>query len=112
MIQTIVAPYGEGDPPTVLGFDGLLVEFCKQNHATLIIRGLRAVMDFEYELGIAHANADQEPGIETVFLAAQPEHSFVSSSVVRELASHGGYVSSYVRPVVEAALVQKFATKN
>lgn len=95
----------------VLAFDGLLVDFVRKLGGSIIIRGLRAVMDFEYELGIAHANADQAPTVETIFLATKPQFSFVSSSVVREIAKHGGSVRTYVSPLVEEALRTKFARK-
>jgi len=76
--------------------------------AGVIIRGLRAVTDFEYELGIAHANSSQAPEVYTFFLPTKPEFSFVSSSVVRELAKHGGKLDHYVPKNVEEALRKKF----
>lgn len=93
---------------TIASFDGLLVNFCKTIGANVIIRGLRAVSDFEYELGIAHANASQAPNIDTFFLPTKPEFSFVSSSIVREIARYGGDLSKYVTPIVEKALRAKF----
>jgi len=92
----------------VARFDGLLVDFCKKLGAGVIIRGLRAVTDFEYELGIAHANSSQAPEVYTFFLPTKPEFSFVSSSVVRELAKHGGKLDHYVPKNVEEALRKKF----
>jgi pantetheine-phosphate adenylyltransferase len=92
----------------VATFDGLLVDFCKKVGAKVIVRGLRAVTDFEYELGMAHANHSQVADIETVFLPTLPEYSFVSSSTVKELARWGGDVSQFVSPTVAAALKGKF----
>ena len=90
-------------------FDGLLIEYCRQRRARVIVRGLRAATDFEYELQIAHANADLCPEIDTIFLPTRTKHGFVSASLVREIASHGGDVSRYAPPVVCDALRAKFA---
>ncbi len=92
----------------IVAFTGMLVTFCKESGSRVILRGLRAVTDFEYELGLAHCNADQEPEIDTFFLPTQPKFSFVAASVVREIARYNGNLSHYVHPVVEAALRQKF----
>lgn len=89
-------------------FDGLLIHFCQQVGARVIVRGLRAATDFEYELQIAHANADMAPGVDTVFLPTRTNYGFVSASLVREIASHGGDVSHYAPPVVCEALAAKF----
>jgi pantetheine-phosphate adenylyltransferase len=90
-------------------FDGLLVDFCKRMGATVIVRGLRAASDFEYELQIAHANADLSPDIDTIFLPTRTNYGFISASLVREIASHGGDVSRYAPPLVCDAIAQKFA---
>ena len=90
-------------------FDGLLIQYAKGRNATAVVRGLRAATDFEYELQIAHANADMVPEIDTVFLPTRVERGFVSASLVREIASHGGDVSRYVPPPVAEALAKKFA---
>jgi pantetheine-phosphate adenylyltransferase len=90
-------------------FDGLLIQFCENIGARVIVRGLRAATDFEYELQIAHANADMVPRIDTVFLPTRTNYGFVSASLVREIASHGGDVSHYAPPEVCAALASKFA---
>ena len=89
-------------------FDGLLIDFCKEKNARVIVRGLRAATDFEYELQIAHANADLCPEVDTIFLPTRTKHGFVSASLVREIASHGGDVSRYAPPNVCAALKVKF----
>ena len=80
----------------VLSFDGLLVDFAKKHGATTIIRGLRALSDFENEFQMALANRSLAPGIETVFLVTSSEHMFVSSSIVKEVAGLGGDVSHMV----------------
>jgi pantetheine-phosphate adenylyltransferase len=90
-------------------FDGLLIEYCASKNASVIVRGLRVTTDFEYELQIAHANADLRPNIDTIFLPTRTKHGFVSASLVREIASHGGDVSRYAPQVVCEALVKKFA---
>ena len=77
----------------------------------MIVRGLRAATDFEYELQIAHANADLSPEIDTIFLPTRTKHGFVSASLVREIASHGGDVSRYAPPAVVRALAQKFSAQ-
>jgi pantetheine-phosphate adenylyltransferase len=89
-------------------FDGLLIDFCKRIGARVIVRGLRAATDFEYELQIAHANADLGPEVDTVFLPTRTKNGFISASLVREIASHGGDVSRYAPGVVCDALKTKF----
>jgi pantetheine-phosphate adenylyltransferase len=94
---------------TVDSFEGLLIEFCKAKRARVIVRGLRAATDFEYELQIAHANADLDPAIDTVFLPTRTKNGFISASLVREIASHGGDVTRYAPAIVCQALTKKFA---
>ncbi len=89
-------------------FKDLLVTFCKREGAQVIVRGFRAVSDFEYELGVAHVNAQLDPSLETVFLATKHAYSYTSSSTVRELAKHGGPLDYYVHPIVATALRKKF----
>ena len=93
----------------VESFDGLLIEYCRKRGARFIVRGLRAVTDFEYELQIAHANADLCPEIDTMFLPTRTKNGFISASLVREIASHGGDVSRYAPAVVCDPLKAKFA---
>ena len=93
---------------TVEPFDGLLIDFCKGKRARVIVRGLRAATDFEYELQIAHANADLEPNVDTVFLPTRTKNGFISASLVREIASHGGDVSRFAPEIVCEALARKF----
>lgn len=94
----------------VAEFDGLLIEYARDRGARVLVRGLRAQTDFEYELQIAHANADLAPELDTVFLPTRTRHGFVSASLVREIARHHGDVSRYVPDVVRAALLDKFST--
>lgn len=93
----------------VAEFDGLSIHYAKSRNAVAMIRGLRAATDFEYELQIAHANADMRPEIDTIFLPTRVERGFLSASLVREIASHGGDVSRYVPAPVTEALSRKFA---
>ena len=88
----------------VRSFDGLLIDFCGRIGAKVLIRGLRHTVDFEYELQIAQANADMSPEVETVFLPSALRYGFITASLVREIASHGGDVSRYAPPHVCAAL--------
>jgi pantetheine-phosphate adenylyltransferase len=97
---------------TVEAFDGLLIELCKRRQARVIVRGLRAATDFEYELQIAHANADLEPNVDTVFLPTRTKNGFISASLVREIATHGGDVSRYAPAVVCEALLKKFPPRS
>jgi pantetheine-phosphate adenylyltransferase len=94
----------------VESFEGLLIHYCERIGARVIVRGLRAATDFEYELQIAHANADMVPGVDTIFLPTRTHYGFLSASLVREIASHGGDVSHYVPEQVSAALKAKFTT--
>lgn len=86
-------------------FDGLLVDYCKRIGAVAILRGLRAVTDFEFEFKIGLANMDMAPEVQTVFLLSEPRNIFISSSLVREIASHGGDVSRYLPPAAHTALL-------
>lgn len=93
---------------SVVGFEGLLVDFAKQQNAHAVIRGLRAVSDFEYEFGLANMNRSLDENFEAVFLTPSQEYSFVSSTLVREVAKLGGDVSKFVPPAVLTAFGQKF----
>ena len=90
-------------------FDGLLVDYARTRGAQLVIRGLRAVSDFEYELQMAQMNQELWPEIETIFLVPDVQRSFISSSLVREVAALGGDVSSFVSPTVLEQLASKFS---
>ncbi len=90
-------------------FEGLLIDYCGEIGARILIRGLRHSMDFEYELQIAQANCDMRPDVDTVFLPTANRYGFITASLVREIASHGGDVSRYAPAHVCEALREKFA---
>jgi len=91
---------------TVKGFEILLVDFAKQENASVLMRGLRAVSDFEYEFQLASMNRNLAPEIESVFLMPADEYSFISSSLVKEVAALGGDVTKFVHPLVNDALTK------
>ncbi len=93
----------------VQSFDGLLVEFVKEHQAKVIIRGLRAVSDFEYELQMALMNRKLESAVDTVFLMPAEPYTYLSSSVVKEIMSKGGKAEQFLPPFVEQKLRQKFS---
>ncbi|MDA1369167.1 MAG: pantetheine-phosphate adenylyltransferase [Proteobacteria bacterium] len=88
----------------VVSFDGLLTDFVRQRDAKIILRGLRTVADFEYEFQLVGMNRVLDPGIETVFLAPVEHLSYISSTLVREIASFGGDISKFVHPAVVKAM--------
>ncbi|HIS48110.1 MAG TPA: pantetheine-phosphate adenylyltransferase [Candidatus Scybalocola faecigallinarum] len=90
-------------------FEGLLVDFVVECNATIVVRGLRAVTDFEYELQWAQSNRIVCPQMDTMFLVTNVQYSYLSSSVVREYASHNGDISAFVPPLVEKRLKEKFS---
>jgi pantetheine-phosphate adenylyltransferase len=96
---------------TVKSFDGLLVEFAAKEGARLLIRGLRAVSDFEYEYQMALMNRHLSPKVETVFMVPSLDTTYISASLVREIARYGGDVSSLVHPAVAAALEKRLSSK-
>jgi pantetheine-phosphate adenylyltransferase len=89
-------------------FDGLLIDYARLIRARVIVRGLRVGTDFDYELQTAHANADLGPEVDTVFLPTRTELGFVSATLVREIAWHGGDVTRYAPPEVCAAVARRF----
>ncbi len=93
-------------------FSGLLVNYARQKGARVLVRGLRAQTDFEYELQIAHANADLGPEIDTIFLPTRTRHGFISASLVREISKHGGDATRYAPQVVCDALTSKYASQG
>ncbi len=95
------------DNVTVEGFNGLLVEFARTRGAGVILRGLRAVSDFEYEFQLASMNRQLAPEIETLFMTPDEHYAYVSSSLVREIAALGGDVTPFVREEVVAALKRR-----
>ena len=92
----------------VIGFTGLVVDLAKKEESNILIRGLRAVSDFEYELQLANMNRAMSPDLESIFLTPKAKFSFLSSTLVREIASMGGEISSFVDPVIEKALKERF----
>jgi len=92
---------------SVQGYHGLTVEFAKNNQIGVIIRGLRAVSDFEFEFQLANMGRHIAPGVETMFLTPKEHFTFISSTLVREIATLGGNVSQFVHPLVEAAFLRK-----
>ena len=92
----------------VQGFEGLLVDFVEQHQAQAILRGLRAVSDFEYEFQMASMNRKLAPNLESIFLTPAEEYAYVSSSLVREIAQLGGSISDFVHPQIEAALRERY----
>ena len=96
----------------VEGFDGLLLDFLKQLDARIVVRGLRAVSDFEYEFRMAGMNRRLYPEIETVFLTPSDEYTFLSATMVREIALLGGDVSQFVQPNVQTRLHDKVRQKT
>jgi pantetheine-phosphate adenylyltransferase len=93
----------------VLSFSGLLVDFVSQQQTSLVLRGLRAVSDFEYEFQLAGMNRSLKPDIETVFLTPAEQYMFISASMVREIARLGGDVSAFVPPLIAERLTVSFA---
>jgi len=106
-VAFIRAAVGEDARVDVRQFNGLLVDFAREVGASLIIRGLRAVADFEYEFQMALMNRHLAPGLETVFMVPSIETTYISSSLVREVARFGGDISGLVHPLVTDALRAK-----
>ncbi len=104
-VAVLEACVADIDHVSVDVFDGLLVDYCHKREAQFILRGLRAVTDFEFEFQIGLANMDMAPEVETVFLLAEPHNIFISSSLVREIASNGGDVRRYVPAPAYLALM-------
>ena len=96
----------------ILAFDGLLVDFVRQCHADVIVRGLRAITDFEYELQMSQTNHKLEPDVETMFLTTSIEYSYLSSTTVKEIAAFGGEISQFVPEAVAGMLVEKMKAKR
>ena len=103
--------FGNNPKVSVVGFEGLLVEFAKEQGVSAVLRGLRAVSDFEYEFGLANMNRSLDDDFEAVFLTPSQEYSFISSTLVREVAKLGGDVSKFVPESALMAFEQKFNIK-
>jgi pantetheine-phosphate adenylyltransferase len=97
---------------SVTGYTGLTVDFARENGLKAIIRGLRAVSDFEYEFQLATMNRHLTEGVETIFLTPGEQHTFISSSLVREIAEFGGDVAAFVHPHVADSLKAKFGQRS
>jgi pantetheine-phosphate adenylyltransferase len=106
-IREAVAPFGPH--VEVSGFDGLTVDFARRSGAGFIVRGLRAVSDFEAELQMAHTNRKLQAAVDTVFLMSALEYGYVSSSLAKEVAQFGGDVAPMVPPAVAVALRERFS---
>ena len=103
LLEECVAPYPN---IKVESFQGLLVDYCKANEIGAIVKGLRAVSDFDYELQMAQMNS--QLGVDTLFVATKPEYSFLSSSIIKEIAKYQGDVSALVPDAVNSALKSRF----
>lgn len=103
---------GEYDNVRVESFDGLLIDFAKKKEANIIIRGLRAVTDFEYELQIAQTNRVEYDKLDTVFLVTDLNYSYLSSSIVREFASYGGDISKFVPASIIPMIYEAYQKKK
>ena len=109
MSRTEMASMGNVE---IVGFSNLLVEFVQQLGASVIVRGLRAVSDFEYEFQLASMNRHLAPKVETMFLTPDEEYGFISSTLVKEVARLDGDVSSFVSPAVAQAMAQRFGQQG
>ena len=106
MAKSVLSPYPNVE---VFGFSTLLRDFMREHHATVILRGLRAVSDFEYEFQLADMNRHLIPEVETIFLTPDEKYMFVSATIVREIAVLGGSTGEFVHPLVERRLRDKVA---
>ena len=95
----------------ITSFDGLLVDFAKDRDLGVVVKGLRAISDFEYELQMAQMNSNLLPQLDTMFMTAKPEWAFLSSSLVKEVARYGGAIEGLVPPGVAKALAEAFSGK-
>lgn len=107
LLKEVVKPFPN---VTVESFNGLLVDYARSKNANTILRGLRAVSDFEYEMQITSMNRVLDENIETFFMMTNSQYAFLSSSIVKEVAKYNGNISELVPPIVEEALRKKFAT--
>ena len=103
-VDLVKAVFNDHKHIEVIGFNGLLMDFVESQNAQVVIRGLRAVSDFEYEFQLAGMNRKLYPNVETLFLTPSEQFTFLSSSLVREVASLGGNIDQFVSPVVKEAM--------
>lgn len=109
MIKNLVKDYPN---VTVDSFDGLLIDYAREISADIIVRGLRAITDFEYELQIAHANRVESGNLDTVFLTTSLNYSYLSSTIVKEYASYGADISKFVPPEVIPLITAKYQARQ
>jgi pantetheine-phosphate adenylyltransferase len=109
LAREVLKPYRN---VTIEGFGGLLMDFVRAQKAQVILRGLRAVSDFEYEFQMAGMNRNLYPDVETVFLTPAEQYQFISATIVREIATLGGDVSKFVQPLVARALAQRVGRRR
>ncbi|HET7765493.1 MAG TPA: pantetheine-phosphate adenylyltransferase [Burkholderiales bacterium] len=109
LAREVLKPYRN---VTIEGFRGLLMDFVRDQKAQVILRGLRAVSDFEYEFQMAGMNRNLYPDVETVFLTPAEQYQFISATIVREIASLGGDVNKFVQPLVARALAQRVGKRR
>ncbi len=95
----------------ITSFGGLLVDFARERDLGVVVKGLRAISDFEYELQMAQMNSNLSPGLDTMFMTAKPEWAFLSSSLVKEVARYGGSIEGLVPPAVGKALHEAFRSR-
>lgn len=110
-IELVHEVFREQNKVDVIPFEGLLIDFARQQKARALLRGMRAVSDFEFEFQLASMNRALAPEIESVFLTPNEKYAFLSSTLVREVSQLGGDVSRFVHPLVEQALKQKYRHK-
>ena len=106
-VNMLIEVFKDYDNIEVISFEGLLVDYCHKNDITTIVRGLRAVTDFEYELQIAQTNRVSAPDIDTIFLTTSLEYAYLSSSIVKEIASYGTDISQLVPKIVAENIFKK-----
>ena len=110
-VELLRQTVGKASNVTVASFGGLLMEFASERRACAVVRGLRAVSDFEFEFQMALMNRKLQPKIETVFLTPKEEYTYLSSRIVKEIAKLGGNVGEFVPAIVEKGLKEKFSAK-
>lgn len=108
LVEQVIKPLNN---VKVIGFSGLLVDLAKEHNAGVLVRGVRAVADFEYEFQLTNVNRNLYPSLETIFLTPLEKNSYISSTIVKEVARHGGKVTDFVAPQIELALKQKLASE-
>ncbi len=107
--EMLIAALAHLDNVEVASFGGLLVDFAGSRGLSVVVKGLRAVSDYEYELQMAQMNSNLSPGLDTMFMTAKPSWAFLSSSLVKEVARYGGAIEGLVPPGVVKALQERFA---